>query len=321
MNPAALPPGAWLGVLGGGEDACMLTLAAQRMGYRIAVLDPDERSPAAAVADRWVRGDVRDEAALAGLAASCAGAFAMAGDWPPALARFADVCPLVPRPAVAAQCADPARWSALVEGCGIDLAQPAEDAPQRREIAVIVARRGTGDLSCYPAVEVLRTRGVLETSIAPARISRALAARAAAAAERIVERLDCAGVLCVELALLHREALALRALVPRPHGCGYHTIDACPTSQFEQQVRILVGMPLGPTEQRSTAVVVPVAAELWDRPEREWRRLLERRGGVLHPYGWSEARPGRSMGHFTICATHIETAIEAAHAVRAELTH
>jgi 5-(carboxyamino)imidazole ribonucleotide synthase len=287
----------------------MLTDAAQRMGYRVAVLDPDPQSAAGAVADRWIRGDCRDEAALAELGASCAGAFSLVDDEPPALARFAVRCPLVPHPAVAALCRDPGRWPELVDRCGVDVARPGDDLTQRREIAVIVARRGPADLASYPAVENRCGRGALETSIAPARISRDLAARAAAVAERITEQLDLVGVLCVEFALLPRDGLAVRALVPQPPACGYYTIDACPTSQFEQQVRILAGMPLGPIEQHSPAVVVMLPGEPRHAPDQA---ALERRFGVtLHLHG--------ATGHCTVLAAHIETALDAARAIRAEL--
>jgi 5-(carboxyamino)imidazole ribonucleotide synthase len=294
----------------------MHTLAAQRMGYRVAVLDPDPHSSAGAVADRWIRSACGDEDAIAEIESFCAGAISVLDDVPQALARFADRCPLIPRPALAALCRDRARWAKLVERCDVDVCALADGAPQQREIAIVVARRGAGELACYAPVEICRNTAAFETSIAPARISRDLAARARAVAERIAEILDLAGVLCVELALSSKGALAVRALLPQPNACGYHTVEACATSQFEQQVRTLAGMPLGPTEQRSPAVVVVL-------PEGPWHALdraaLQRRPGVtLHLHG---SRHGRVMAHVTVLAAHIETALETARAVRTELAH
>lgn len=318
MSALAIAPGAWLGVLGSGACAHMLTTAAQRMGYRVAVLDPDPQSPGGAVADRWIRTDCRDEAGLTELG-TCAGAFSLTDDAPPALMRLADRCPLVPGPAVTALCRDPARWPALVERCGVAAARRADGPPQLREIAVIVARRANADVASYPPVEIRRNGNALETTIAPARISRGVAARARAAAERIAQELGLVGVLCVALELQPKDALAVRALVPRPHACGYFTIDACETSQFDQQVRVLAGMPLGPTELRCPAVVTMLPGERRDGGTYESAGLERRPGVTLHLHGARRARAGHAIGHCTVLAAHVETALDIARAIRAEL--
>ena len=94
--------------------------------------------------------------------------------------------------------------------------------------------------------------------------------------------------------------LLVNEIAPRPHNSGHYTIDACVTSQFEQQVRVLCGMPLGSTAMRGTAVMVNLLGDLWRRGEPEWEQVLRHPDVKLHLYGKFEARPGRKMGHYTV---------------------
>jgi len=109
-------------------------------------------------------------------------------------------------------------------------------------------------------------------------------------------------------------------MAPRPHNSGHYTIDACRTSQFEQQVRVLCGLPLGDPSQHTPAVMVNLLGDIWrDGREPDWAAVLEHPGAHLHLYGKRETRPGRKMGHVTVCEPTVERALEVAMAVRARL--
>ena len=188
-----------------------------------------------------------------------------------------------------------------------------------REVSVVVARRGAGDLVHFPVAENEHVHGILDTCIVPARISRELAERACAAAERIAEALDYVGVLCVEFFVLKGERLLVNEIAPRPHNSGHYSIDDCVTSQFEQQARILAGLPLGSTALHGPAVMVNLLGDIWRDGAPDWTIVLRHPEAKLHLYGKRDARPGRKMGHYTVLSAHVETAIETARAIRRDL--
>ena len=131
-------------------------------------------------------------------------------------------------------------------------------------------------LSLYP--ENQHRNGILDISIIPARISPEIVQRARETAIGIAEKLDHRGVLCVEFFVLAEDRLLVNEVAPRPHNSGHYTIDACITSQFEQQLRILCGMPLGSTAMHGAAVMVNLLGDLWYRGEPKWEEVLR------HPY-------------------------------------
>jgi 5-(carboxyamino)imidazole ribonucleotide synthase len=379
-SAAVVAPGGWLGLLGGGQLGRMFTMAAQSMGYRVAVLDPGADSPAGSVADRHLQADYLDGAALAELAALCGGVTTEFENVPAkALEFLATRTRVSPRAEAVAIAQDRCREKAFVRACEIDTAPYADieragdidRAPEallpgilkvarlgydgkgqarvvtraeaaaafkafggvpcvleaqldlEREVSVVVARRGSGDAVHFPVAENEHAHGILDTSIVPARISRGLAERACAAAERIAEGLDYVGVLCVEFFVLKGERLLVNEIAPRPHNSGHYTIDACITSQFEQQARILAGLPVGSTALHSPAVMVNLLGDIWGKGGRDgapdWTRVLRHPEAKLHLYGKREARPGRKMGHYTVLAPHVETALETARAIRRDL--
>ncbi|MDO9310918.1 MAG: 5-(carboxyamino)imidazole ribonucleotide synthase, partial [Nitrosomonas sp.] len=108
---------------------------------------------------------------------------------------------------------------------------------------------------------------------------------------------------------------------PRPHNSGHYSINACITSQFEQQVRTLCGMPLGATTQHSAAVMVNLLGDLWQNGEPDWSPVLQNPSAKLHLYGKTEARPGRKMGHYTVLSTDTDTALQQATAIKKQLEH
>jgi 5-(carboxyamino)imidazole ribonucleotide synthase len=187
-----------------------------------------------------------------------------------------------------------------------------------REISVVLARGEAGDVAVFPVAENQHASGILDVSIAPARIPEALAREATALATRIAAELDYVGVLAVEMFIVGGKLL-LNEMAPRPHNSGHYTIDACRTSQFEQQVRVLCGLPLGDPSQHTPAVMVNLLGDIWKSGEPRWEAVLRHPGAHLHLYGKREARPGRKMGHVTVCEPTIEKALEVALQIRRDL--
>jgi 5-(carboxyamino)imidazole ribonucleotide synthase len=163
------------------------------------------------------------------------------------------------------------------------------------EISVVLARGADGSIAAYPAVENRHVHGILDTTIAPATIDVALATRADAIARTLIVALDLVGVLAVEMFVTKSGALLVNELAPRPHNSGHWTIDACVTSQFEQLVRAVCGLPLGPPAAHSDAVMT----NLIGPDVARWRDAVADPAARLHLYGKNSAPPGRKMGHVT----------------------
>jgi 5-(carboxyamino)imidazole ribonucleotide synthase len=160
-------------------------------------------------------------------------------------------------------------------------------------------------VKCYPTAENSHRRGILDVSSVPARTSGCLAGNAEEIAEGIAQKMDYIGTLGVEFFVVHGQLL-VNEMAPRPHNSGHYTIDACVTSQYEQQVRALCGLPLGEARAHSAAVMVNLLGDLWylddkhHAREPNWAQLLAIPNLKLHLYGKHHPRPGRKMGHFTV---------------------
>lgn len=191
--------------------------------------------------------------------------------------------------------------------------------PLEREVSVVVARSGDGEVVTFPVAENQHRHGILDVSIVPARVPEAVARDARATGVAVAEALDYRGVLCVELFLLEDGRLLVNEIAPRPHNSGHYTIDACYTSQFEQQVRVLCGLPLGDAAMHDPAVMVNLLGELWRAGDPDWTPVLASPRAKLHLYGKREARPGRKMGHFTVLAADPQAALAEALAIRGRL--
>jgi 5-(carboxyamino)imidazole ribonucleotide synthase len=163
------------------------------------------------------------------------------------------------------------------------------------EASIIVARGQDGAMSCFAPVENRHRNHILAETIVPAPMSPDTAAEADRIARAIAEALDLVGLVCVELFVTRDGALLVNEIAPRPHNSGHWTIDACVTSQFEQLVRAMTGLPLGSTERLADARMENL---LGDETER-WLEILADPRAKLHLYGKQEARPGRKMGHVT----------------------
>ena len=170
------------------------------------------------------------------------------------------------------------------------------------------------------------THLILDVSLVPARTSDALRRRAADLAGKIAERLGYIGTLAVEFFVVGGE-LVINEMAPRPHNSGHYTLDGCISSQFEQQVRALCGLPLGDARAHSAAAMVNLLGDLWYESapagsryrEPDWSKLFAFPGLKLHLYGKHHARPGRKMGHFTVLDTDPDRAREKAMAARAAI--
>ena len=187
-----------------------------------------------------------------------------------------------------------------------------------REISVVLARSDDGAIAVFPVAENRHGHGILDITIAPARITAELANEATALASRLAAALDYVGVIAVEMFVVGGKLL-LNEIAPRPHNSGHYTIDACRTSQFEQQVRVLCGLPLGDPSQHTPAVMVNLLGDIWARGEPRWEAVLKHAGAHLHLYGKRDARPGRKMGHVTVCEAAPARALEVALDIRRAL--
>jgi 5-(carboxyamino)imidazole ribonucleotide synthase len=204
-----------------------------------------------------------------------------------------------------------------------DLGEPAcvleERVELAREISVILARGVDGDTAAYPPGENVHVNGILDTTRVPADISATLAAQATQMAVSLAQALRYCGVLAVEFFVTTGGELLINEMAPRPHNSGHYTLDATLTSQFEQQVRTLCGLPPGSTRLLSPAVMVNLLGDLWTPDTPPWDRLLQHRQAKLHLYGKRDARPGRKMGHYTCLAEDAPQAVALAESIRRDL--
>jgi 5-(carboxyamino)imidazole ribonucleotide synthase len=217
------------------------------------------------------------------------------------------------------------------DGKGQTLIQPGDDAEAawrsigggeavleafvdfEREISVVAARGMDGSFAHYGPIENEHSNRILDVSICPARLQPEVAAEAVAIAHGVLDQLQVTGVLCVEFFLTRAGGLLINELAPRPHNSGHLTFDACVTSQFEQQLRAVCGLPLGSAELLRPAAMANLLGDLWRAGEPDWGRIFGFPEAKLHLYGKLAARPGRKMGHITALG---QTAAEAERIVR-----
>lgn len=356
-------PGQWLGMLGGGQLARMFCHAAQRMGYQVAILDPDPSSPAGAAANKHLCAAYDGLSALQELADLCLAVTTEFENVPAQsldyLAQHTQVTPsgsavaivqdritekafiakagvpVVPYIAVrtaadlhaatedlfpailkAARFGYDGKGQARVQNkeqalaaftqfrevdCVLEALQPLED-----EISVVVARGLDGEVAVYTPSHNQHRDGILAVSSAanPDQLS-AYHLKAQQDAVSIAEALDYYGVMCVEFFVLADGTLLANEVAPRPHNSGHFTIEACLSSQYEQQVRVMVGLPLGSSQLVQSSIMLNLLGDLWfDQKEQycepNWAQLLAIPGVYLHLYGKTEARKARKMGHVTV---------------------
>jgi 5-(carboxyamino)imidazole ribonucleotide synthase len=174
--------------------------------------------------------------------------------------------------------------------------------PFRAEVSVVAARGLDGAYADFGVVANTHRNHILDLTVAPADVSDAVRRKAAEITRAILEKLGVVGVLCVEFFLTHDDELLVNELAPRPHNSGHFSFDACVTSQFEQQLRAICGLPLGSTEMLRPAAMSNLLGDLWQDGEPNWAAACRFPNVKLHLYGKTAARPGRKMGHLTALA-------------------
>ncbi len=373
-----IAPGAWLGVLGGGQLGRMFAMAAQRLGYKVAAVDPDPECPAAGAVHKLICAPLGDRNAWHELASLCRAVTIETENVPAAALRALSRCTRVAPGARALEVAqhrarekrwlvsagfevapfvvidgediEPARIEPLLPGVlkvarnGYDGRGQARvrslndvrkalrefatacvlerEVELERELSVVLARDGNGAVATYPVALNRHAAGILHISVAPAPVDVALRRRAMDCAERIAARLRYEGVLCVEFFVTAAGELLVNEIAPRPHNSGHYTLDACHTSQFEQQVRVLAGLPLGDpglVQRTGAAAMLNLLGELWQDGEPDWTQALAQPHARLHLYGKKAPRAARKMGHITCVAPSADAASRTARRIEAAL--
>jgi 5-(carboxyamino)imidazole ribonucleotide synthase len=190
-----------------------------------------------------------------------------------------------------------------------------------REVSVVAARGLDDGFAYYGPIENAHKDGILDVSVCPAPgVSPQTSAEAVEITRAICETLGLVGVLCAEFFVTTDGSLTVNEMAPRPHNSGHLTIEAHATSQFEQQVRSICGLPLGSTELLRPAAMANLLGDLWEPETPNWSAALALPNVSLHLYGKAQARPGRKMGHLTALAETAHSASDLACAARAALS-
>lgn len=193
------------------------------------------------------------------------------------------------------------------------------DAAHERELSVIMARGKDGEVRFFPLAENVHRGGILHASRAPAPAPPAVRRKAEGLAAAAAEALGHVGVLTAELFETSKDALLVNELAPRVHNSGHYTLGACVTSQFEQHLRAVLGLPLGDPSLTIPAVMVNLMGDLWEGGEPRWEKILAKPNARLYLYGKAQARPGRKMGHFLLLGKDTGASLEDAERILAGL--
>lgn len=190
----------------------------------------------------------------------------------------------------------------------------------KHEISVIVCRNEAGEVICYdPVLMVFNNQQVLDYQLCPANMTEEKITEAFDLAVKTIEAMNMVGILAVEMFLTKEDKLLVNELAPRPHNSGHHTIETCITSQYEQLLRIITGMPLGDTKLKSSSVMVNLFEPAADKKKSindAMQSILRISGAHVHWYGKGEGKPGRKMGHITISEDTVEKALTNATTIR-----
>ena len=378
---------AMLGVLGGGQLGNFFVLAAKKMGYQTAVLDPDPHAPAGVNADIHIVAPFDDIDALNQLASMCS-AVTIEFENPPvtALEHLAQQVTVRPSPSAVAIAQNRREEKQFCQSIGLSVA-PYEVLETREDLAritsngvaethldpfsvplimktcrngydgkgqqivkqlsnisdhwnalgnvpcvveqkvaldaefsIIVSRSEQGQIALFAPTLNIHLDGVLDISTAPSQLDSQILDQGKLAATKIAEKLDYVGVLAVEF-FVSDNRLFVNELAPRPHNSGHWTLDAANTSQFEQQVRALVGEPLGdPSMTCSAVAMVNLLGDRWANGEPLFELTNTDSCAHLYLYGKKDARAGRKMGHLTMTGDHVEAATNSAISLRNAIT-
>lgn len=372
-----IAPGEWLGLMGGGQLGRMFCHAAQALGFRVVVLDPDAEGPTAAVADAHIESRYDDPQGLIKLSQRCRTVTTEFENVPAqSLQTLAASCrvtpgahaveivqdriaeksfiasqgvPVAPYIAVRSQtdlhAASPELFPGILkvarlgyDGKGQARVRTLEQAiaafaefggvpcvleamlDLKEELSVVMARGLDGECAVFPVARNVHHEGILAvTTVDMMPVEKS--AEATEAALAIARGLDYHGVMCVEFFVLGNGQLLVNEIAPRPHNSGHFTMNACVTSQFEQQARVMAGLPLGSTRLLAPVVMLNILGDVWYpdasdmQAEPDWSAVLEVPGASLHLYGKREARRARKMGHVNITGATLAETISAANQI------
>jgi 5-(carboxyamino)imidazole ribonucleotide synthase len=374
-----IPPGAVLGILGGGQLGRMFCMEARRMGYRTLVWTGGLEAPAMVVADEAIDAPFDSAEALEKFVTKAAVATVEFENIPrETMEAVAARIALHPSPNAVAICQHREREKTFLRENGIPCAPFAVVAsaaeltgalkkigapavlktaafgydgkgqrkldgsenpeevwasfgtdravleafiPFERELSVMVARSGDGSVAAYDPAENRHRHHILDVSIVPARVSAAVAAEAKIIACRVADALDYRGIMGVEFFHLPDGSLLVNEMAPRPHNSGHHTLDACATSQFEQQVRVICGLPAGSTRLLSPVVMLNLLGDMWpgETEAPDWTPLFGDGSAFLHLYGKRRAIGRRKMGHANFLGSEADDCLQRASAIKSLL--
>lgn len=382
-HDAIIQPGQYLGMLGGGQLGRMFCHAAQALGYKVVVLEPQAASPAGSVAEQEIVANYDDKAGLdqmlqftqvvttefENVPASSLKHLMFQARVSPSAAAVAVVQDRIAEKAFIAsqgiavapyaeirspsdlEKADTTLFPGILkatclgyDGKGQARVADVEQAleafqifgqvpcvleamlPLKQEVSVVMARGFNGQTVTYPVGINTHINGILSSSVViPGQVDSRIDNAVRQAAVTIANGLNYVGVMCVEFFILDDNRLIANEIAPRPHNSGHYTMNACASSQFEQQVRVLAGMPLGDTQLLVPSIMLNILGDSWfaqssEAQEPAWDKVLAIPGVSLHLYGKTEARRGRKMGHVNIVHQDPEQLIQHARQV-SDLLH
>ena len=194
--------------------------------------------------------------------------------------------------------------------------------PYKIELSVVVGYDGKTELVVFPPTENIHENGILRISISPARISTGIEKRAQELAQEVVKNIGDTGVFCVEMFLLENDELLVNEIAPRPHNSGHHTIDSFTVSQYELQIRALVGLPLVNPQQITSSVLLNVLGEEYTNltDSHTTNCIVQNENARIYSYGKPDVRPGRKMGHILFSGSYQEDLLKDAIATHKILT-
>ncbi len=359
-------PGATLGMLGGGQLGKMFTTAAQTMGYKVIVLDPDTKSPTGVIAEQHICAAYDDETALNQLAGACDAITTEFENIPASTLAFLEEKTVVhPSSSALASTQNRNVEKNFISSLGIatapyisiktkqDIKQAETDIQfpailkvatfgydgkgqvpcasiddvysafeslaekecvleQRinlaKEVSVVLARSESGEITPFPVAENVHVNGILHTTTVPATATQQQITSAVEMASKIAQGLDYVGTMAVEFFISTNGDIIANEIAPRPHNSGHYTLNACASSQFDQQVRMLCGLNAGDPQLISPVVMVNLLGDVWGENQPHWNELFKQPNINLHLYGKQEARVGRKMGHFNVLANSVSEA-------------
>lgn len=379
MSKAPLRPGDTIGILGGGQLGWMLGREAERLGFKLAILDSSASCASARVTDKLSVGKFSDPDLMAEFDAASdvitletehvdyqylealphsdkvlpvPSVFKMIQDrrrqrefldqnqiphtqWQ-SVASLADCAAAdytVGTKAVLKSCSGGYdgkgqvrvdRYASLAEAWTALGEVPAvleAFVPFTMEVSVILARGQDGNCEVYPLAENVHLDHILHLTVAPARVSEEIQQNALTLGAEIAEAMDYVGTMAVELFVLDDGSLLVNEIAPRVHNSGHFTLGACETSQFEQHIRAVAGLPLGSPKANTPSVMLNLLGDLWEDGEPDWSKVHTCEGASLFLYGKSPARIGRKMGHVLVRAETVELAVERAETMFAALSN